>query len=147
MQCREKNSAQSAMRWMAAWGAALRLDDAQVQTGFGSHVFRTPDRRPFRVRRYAVRRGSGGRDRYRGGNGIIRDIQLLDPGEVTILSDRRTRGPCGLQGGVPGPPGQNVLIAPDGAEREMPSKFSVWMEAGTTISVRSPGGGGFGRPG
>ena len=101
---------------------------------------------PFRVRRYAVRRGSGGRGRYRGGDGIIRDIQLLGPGEVTILSDRRTRGPYGLHGGEPGQPGQNVLIGPDGAEREMPSKFSVWVEAGTTVSVRSPGGGGYGRP-
>jgi N-methylhydantoinase B len=91
-----------------------------------------------------VRRGSGGRGRYRGGDGIIRDTQLLGAGEITILSDRRTRGPYGLQGGEPGQPGQNVLIGPDGAEREMPSKFNVWVEAGTTISVRSPGGGGYG---
>lgn len=99
---------------------------------------------PVRVRRYAVRRGSGGRGRYRGGDGIIREIELLCPGEITILSDRRTRGPYGLLGGEPGKPGETVLVLPDGTERWLPSKASVQVEAHTVIVVRTPGGGGYG---
>ncbi len=102
---------------------------------------------PFRVRRYAVRRGSGGRGRFRGGDGIHRDIEVLCPAQITILSDRRVHGPYGLDGGEAGQPGQNVLIGPEGDEQELPSKASVWVQPGTTISVRTPGGGGYGASG
>lgn len=101
---------------------------------------------PVRVRRYAVRRGSGGKGRYRGGDGIVREIELLCPAEVTILSDRRARAPYGLAGGEPGLPGETVLIESDGTERVLPSKASVWVRSNTIISVRTPGGGGYGRP-
>jgi N-methylhydantoinase B/oxoprolinase/acetone carboxylase alpha subunit len=102
---------------------------------------------PLRVRRYAVRRGSGGKGRYRGGDGIVREIELLCPGEVTILSDRRVFPPYGLLGGEAGRPGETVLIEPGGEERVLPSKASLWVEANTVISVRTPGGGGYGQPG
>jgi N-methylhydantoinase B/oxoprolinase/acetone carboxylase alpha subunit len=99
---------------------------------------------PFRVRRYAIRRGSGGAGRFRGGDGVSRDVEVLCPAAVTILSDRRIHAPYGLGGGEAGATGRNVLFSPDGEERELPSKASVSVEAGTTISVRTPGGGGFG---
>ncbi len=101
---------------------------------------------PFRVRRYEIRRGSGGAGRWRGGDGIRRDIELLVPAQLTILADRRVRGPYGLAGGAPGKPGRSVLIDSEGA-RDLPGKVTAWMKAGDVISVRTPGGGGFGTPG
>jgi len=102
---------------------------------------------PFRVRRYAIRRGSGGAGKFRGGDGVCRDVEVLCDAQVTILSDRRITAPYGLQNGEAGKTGRNVLIGPDGEERELPSKVSVSVKAGTTISVRTPGGGGFGKAG
>ena len=99
---------------------------------------------PFHVREYSIRRGTGGSGRYRGGDGIRRDIELLSPGQITILSDRRIERPYGLQGGEPGATGENVLIEADGSERQLAGKDSLWVRAGTTISVRTPGGGGWG---
>lgn len=101
---------------------------------------------PFRVRRYAVRRGSGGRGRFRGGDGIEREVELLGPARVTILSDRRVHPPYGLAGGAPGAVGRNSLGAPDGSERELPGKASVEVEAGSVIRIHTPGGGGYGEP-
>jgi len=98
---------------------------------------------PFLVRRYEIRRGSGGAGKFRGGDGIRREVELLCPGQVTILSDRRLNPPYGLEGGSPGTTGRNVLTE-GGVEREIPSKASVWVQPHTTISVRTPGGGGYG---
>jgi N-methylhydantoinase B/oxoprolinase/acetone carboxylase alpha subunit len=100
---------------------------------------------PFLVRRYEIRRGSGGAGHFRGGDGIRREIELLCPGQITILSDRRLNPPYGLNGGSPGHTGRNVLTE-DGVEREIPSKASVWVQANSIISVRTPGGGGYGPP-
>jgi len=99
---------------------------------------------PFRVRRYEIRRGSGGAGRYRGGDGIRRDIELLHDAQVTILSERRKFQPYGLAGGEPGRRGQNVLIR-DGEERELPGKVNLTVGAGDVISIRTPGGGGWGK--
>ena len=101
---------------------------------------------PFRVRRYAVRRGSGGMGRFRGGDGIVRELEALCAAEVTILSDRRSHAPYGLEGGEPGKVGRNVLLMPDGTERELGGKASVRVEAGTVVRVETPGGGGYGSP-
>jgi N-methylhydantoinase B len=101
---------------------------------------------PFRVRRYAVRRGSGGMGRFRGGDGIVRELEALCPAQVTILSDRREHAPYGLDGGEAGSPGRNVLVMTDGTERELGGKASIGVEAGTIIRVETPGGGGYGRP-
>jgi N-methylhydantoinase B len=98
---------------------------------------------PFRIRRYEIRRGSGGDGRHRGGNGIIREIEFLENAQVTILSERRRFEPYGLAGGENGLPGRNILIR-DGEEKELPGKVSCEVEAGDIISVQTPGGGGFG---
>lgn len=94
---------------------------------------------PLRVRRYAIRHGSGGPGQYRGGDGMIREFEFLGPATFTILSERRTRSPWGLNGGGEGRRGANFL----NGER-MPGK--VWREAhaGDCLRVESPGGGGWG---
>ena len=65
---------------------------------------------PFRVRRYGYRTGSGGEGRFRGGDGIVREIELLDPAKVTLLTDRRIFAPYGLAGGGPGALGRSILV-------------------------------------
>jgi N-methylhydantoinase B len=98
---------------------------------------------PFRIRRYEIRRGSGGAGRYRGGDGIIREIEFLEDSQVTILSERRRLEPYGLAGGESGLPGRNILIKA-GEESELPGKVSCQVMAGDIISLQTPGGGGFG---
>jgi N-methylhydantoinase B len=99
---------------------------------------------PFRVTQYGIRRGSGGRGRYRGGDGIRRDIRVEAEATVTVISDRRITRPYGLFGGEPGLQGRNILIHRDGTEEELPGKIQIRLKAGETLSVRSPGGGGLG---
>jgi N-methylhydantoinase B len=98
---------------------------------------------PFRVTHYSIRRGSGGRGVHHGGDGLRRDIQLLGDGRVTLLSERRVQGPRGASGGEDGAPGENVLVR-DGKEARLPGKVTFDALAGDIISVRSPGGGGWG---
>ena len=98
---------------------------------------------PFRVERYSLRRGSGGAGRYRGGDGLRRDVMLLADANVTLLSERRTRGPSGARGGSDGAPGVNALIR-DGTETVLPGKTSLDVRAGDVVSIQSPGGGGWG---
>jgi N-methylhydantoinase B len=100
---------------------------------------------PLRVRRYSLRPGSGGAGRHRGGDGIIREIEVLTACEVTLLSDRRTRGPWGLAGGKAGSPGQTTIIRDQGLVEEMPGKFSTRLRKGERIKIETPGGGGWGR--
>ena len=105
---------------------------------------------PYLVRLYEIRRGSGGNGRFRGGDGIRREIEVLCPAEITILSDRRVHSPYGLHGGEPGKPGRNILSVPDAGgerrEQEIPGKASRQVEAGTSIRIETPGGGGWGAP-
>ena len=100
---------------------------------------------PLRVLRYEIRRGSGGRGRHRGGDGIRRDVELLTDAAVGLLADRRRFRPYGLRGGESGQGGESILISP-GGERPLGSKFHLRARAGEIISIRTPGGGGYGRP-
>lgn len=100
---------------------------------------------PFRVTRYEIRRGSGGAGLHSGGEGLRRDLMLLADASVTLLSDRRLQGPSGARGGAAGEPGLNVLVA-DGRETPLRGKDTTEVEAGDVVSVRSPGGGGWGVP-
>jgi N-methylhydantoinase B len=98
---------------------------------------------PVRVRHYSLRRGSGGPGRRRGGDGLRRDIELLAPAHVCVLSERRRHPPCGARGGSPGATGENQLLR----RREwtpLPGKFTAETEPGDIISIRTPGGGGWG---
>jgi N-methylhydantoinase B len=99
---------------------------------------------PFRVTHYGIRRGSGGVGTHPGGDGLRRDIQLLTPGRVTLLTERRLQGPWGMAGGGDGAPGRNVLIRRD-QEEALPGKVTFDAQEGDIISIRSPGGGGWGK--
>jgi N-methylhydantoinase B len=99
---------------------------------------------PFRVTTYRLRDGSGGAGRHRGGDGLVREYELLVPGTITMLSTRRDRGPWGREGGDPGAPGRNVLVHPDGTEEALPAHFSRRLPAGSRLRVETPGGGGIG---
>ncbi len=99
---------------------------------------------PLRLIRYQVREGSGGEGKYRGGDGIIREIQVLTDCQVTLLSERRRMPPYGLAGGEPGQPGENVLIRA-GNEVRLTGKGAFELSAGDILSIRTPGGGGFGK--
>jgi N-methylhydantoinase B len=100
---------------------------------------------PFRVKRYQLRRGSGGRGLYAGGDGLVREIELLAPAEVTLLTERRRSGPSGAAGGDPGAAGENRLVR-DGVETRLPGKATFQAVVGDRVSIASPGGGGWGRP-
>jgi N-methylhydantoinase B len=99
---------------------------------------------PLRVRRYSLRTKTGGNGKYRGGDGIVREIEVLTDCEVTLLADRRSLGPWGLAGGSDGAPGKAFITRSDGSVEPMPGKFSTRLRAGERITIESPGGGGFG---
>src|SRR6185295_12288162 len=101
---------------------------------------------PLRVRRYAVRRGSGGSGRNPGGDGLVREIEFLAPSQLTLLTERRRVAPYGLAGGGPGARGRDVLIR-GGRARRLAAKTTLAVGPGDRLRVETPGGGGFGRPG
>ena len=95
---------------------------------------------PVTVRSYTIRRGSGGSGKYLGGDGIVRELEFLEDADVTILSDRRSRGPWGLAGGGNGQPGRNLVNGSD-----VPAKTRVPIARNGRLRIESPGGGGWGR--
>jgi N-methylhydantoinase B len=100
---------------------------------------------PLRVREYRIRKGSGGKGKQHGGDGVIREIETLAPARMSLLADRRKRGPYGLAGGDSGKPGIAAIIR-DGRKRKIGSKGSWELKAGDRVRIESPGGGGFGEP-
>jgi N-methylhydantoinase B len=100
---------------------------------------------PLRVRRYSLRKGSGGAGKHRGGDGIVREIEVLTDAEVTLLGDRRSRGPWGLSGGEDGVAGNAAIVRADGTTKELSGKFNARLRKGERIRIESPGGGGWGR--
>jgi N-methylhydantoinase B len=102
---------------------------------------------PLRVRRYGYREGSGGAGKFRGGNGLVREIELLARSQVTLLADRRKFAPYGLSGGEDGARGRATLMKADGQEIELKGKCTLYAETGDVIRVETPGGGGWGKAG
>jgi N-methylhydantoinase B len=103
---------------------------------------------PLRVLRYRLRRGSGGAGRASGGEGIERDLQVLEDCTVSLITERRTSRPWGLWGGEPGAPGENWLLPQgdeDRAER-LPDKCTIRLKSGDVLRMLTPGGGGWGPP-
>jgi N-methylhydantoinase B/oxoprolinase/acetone carboxylase alpha subunit len=99
---------------------------------------------PVRVVRYALRRGSGGEGQYRGGDGLVREIELLAPASATLLTERRNSAPYGACGGSPGAVGRNTLIHHNGQEELLPGKVQLDLRAGDRLRIETPGGGGYG---
>jgi N-methylhydantoinase B len=100
---------------------------------------------PLRVRRYGYRYGSGGSGQYRGGDGLVREIELLADAQVTLLADRRKYRPYGLCGGSEGAQGRAVVTdAGSEIEIELPGKCSRRASAGSVLRIETPGGGGWG---
>ncbi|MCS7025638.1 MAG: hydantoinase B/oxoprolinase family protein [Bryobacteraceae bacterium] len=125
-------------------GASARADGWSATHTHMTNSWNTPIEAlehlyPVRVRRYQIRRGSGGKGLHCGGNGIERELEFLAAADVTILSDRRQRGPYGLCGGSAGAPGRNLL---DGAPLEGKTTFRV--APGSRLLILTPGGGGWG---
>ncbi len=100
---------------------------------------------PVRVRRYSIRRRSGGVGRFRGGEGLIREIEFQSDVRGSILSDRRRFPPYGLAGGKPGKVGKNRLILPK-RTKTLPSKAAFSAPRGSVLRIETPGGGGWGEP-
>jgi N-methylhydantoinase B len=98
---------------------------------------------PLQVVRYEIRRGSGGLGRFKGGHGIRRDIRLLGDAQVSLISERRRLQPYGLAGGKAGLSGENYLIR-NNVENPLPGKGTFNLNEGDILSIRTPGGGGFG---
>jgi N-methylhydantoinase B len=97
---------------------------------------------PIRVERNALRLGSGGAGRHRGGDGVIRELRVLEPCRLSILSERRRHAPQGSKGGDPGTPGRNLLNG-----EELPAKVTRDVQPGDVVRIETPGGGGYGSPG
>jgi N-methylhydantoinase B/oxoprolinase/acetone carboxylase alpha subunit len=100
---------------------------------------------PVRIRRYGLRRGSGGSGEFPGGDGIIREYEMLTSTDVTVLSERRARAPYGAVGGDAGTPGRNTVLR-DGREEVVSGKVWLHLELGDRLRIETPGGGGYGRP-
>jgi N-methylhydantoinase B/oxoprolinase/acetone carboxylase alpha subunit len=101
---------------------------------------------PVRVLRYRLREGSGGEGASRGGDGIERDLEVLEGCTVSLITERRASQPWGLAGGGPGATGENWLLAGgDGTRVErLPDKCTVFLRAGDVVRMLTPGGGGWG---
>jgi len=98
---------------------------------------------PLRVREYRLRKGSGGKGKHRGGDGVVREIETVVPARMSLLADRRKQGPYGLQGGDDGKAGTNVIIR-NGQAQNIAAKGSHELKAGDRIRIETPGGGGWG---
>ena len=100
---------------------------------------------PFRVIAFGLRRGSGGAGLHPGGEGIVREIEFLEPGELSLMGERRRHRPWGLAGGEPGAIGEDWLIRRDTSRERLPGKVTLPVQAGERLRVLTPGGGGWGR--
>jgi N-methylhydantoinase B/oxoprolinase/acetone carboxylase alpha subunit len=99
---------------------------------------------PLRIRRYALRQDSGGIGHYPGGEGILREYEMLTETSVTLLSERRISQPYGAQEGGPGGCGRNTVVRADGSVETLPAKVQLELKAGDRLRIETPGGGGFG---
>jgi N-methylhydantoinase B/oxoprolinase/acetone carboxylase alpha subunit len=131
-------------------GASTVSDGASATHTHMTNSWNTPveafeHQYPLRLKSYRIRSGSGGRGRHHGGDGIVREFEFLTPSQVTILADRRLRGPYGLFRGRPGAPGRNSLVQRNRAI-SIPGKARFEVAPGDVLRIESPGGGGYGKP-
>jgi N-methylhydantoinase B len=124
-------------------GGALHAGLSGVQTHM-TNTLNTPIESlemhyPVRIERYQIRTGSGGAGRHKGGDGLVREMSFLRPAQVTLLTERRQYQPWGLLGGKNGAFGENQLNG-----KALPGKVSVEVKAGDRLTIKTPGGGGYG---
>lgn len=100
---------------------------------------------PIRIKKYALRKGSGGKGRYKGGEGIIREYEFFVPTHVSILSERRKFSPYGVLGGEEGKKGRNTLISSRGKKKMLGPKVNLKVRPGDILRIETPGGGGYGK--
>jgi N-methylhydantoinase B len=124
-----------------AEGAGLSGVQTHMTNTLNTPIEVLETRFPLRIRRYAMRHGSGGDGRFAGGEGLIREFEFLAPAQISLLTERRTRQPWGIAGGQGGRCGRNLL---DGTA--LPGKVSLEVAAGQRLTIETPGGGGWGRP-
>jgi N-methylhydantoinase B len=96
---------------------------------------------PLRVERWCLRTGSGGSGGHRGGDGVLRELRVLEDCRLSVLAERRTRAPRGTRGGLDGERGRTVVNG-----EEQPAKVTLQLAAGDLVRIETPGGGGFGEP-
>ena len=129
-------------------GASSRGDGLSGRHCHMSNTLNTPVEAleyslPMRVLRYHLRAGSGGSGRYRGGDGIVREYEMLTPATITVNSERRLRAPYGVNGGEPGRRGVNSVLRA-GLAAEVGGKHVAQLQAGDRVTIETPGGGGWG---
>ena len=125
------------------------------QSGVHTHMTNTritdPEilerRYPVMLREFSIRKDSGGSGKFKGGNGLIREVEFLELLNTAILSERRVHQPYGLNGGGPGKRGLNLFIRKDGSKLHLGGKNEIIAEAGDRIRIETPGGGGYGKVG
>ncbi|MEO1844612.1 MAG: hydantoinase B/oxoprolinase family protein, partial [Akkermansiaceae bacterium] len=100
---------------------------------------------PVRLREFSLRNGSGGGGKWRGGDGLVREIEFLAPMTVSFLTQRRTCAPRGAEGGADGAAGRQVLARADGSVVELPNVHSFEVCPGDRVRIETPGGGGWGK--
>ena len=100
-----------------------------------------------RLEAFSLRRGSGGKGMFKGGDGVVRQIKFLKPAEVSLISERRIHSPYGMAGGEPGKRGRNFLRDKKGELKKMNQRFDVRLEEGESVIIETPGGGGYGNKG
>ena len=132
-------------------GAGDGFDGADVvQTHMTNSRLTDPEvlewRFPVLLEEFSIRRGSGGKGRWRGGDGAIRRVRFLEPMTAAILSGHRVVPPYGMAGGEPGQVGRNSVVRADGGTMELKGCDSIAMNGGDVFVIETPGGGGYGKP-
>ena len=135
-------------------GGAGATKNAPGASGVHTHMTNTKitdvevvERRyPFRIRRFELRHGSGGAGKHKGGDGVVREYEFLKDLEVSLLTERRSHAPYGLEGGKNGAKGQNLLLR-DGKTYNLTGKAQIKVKKGDRLVIKTPGGGGWGKRG
>jgi len=133
-------------------GGAGAGPDWHGQSGVHTHMTNTritdPEilerRYPVMLREFSIRKNSGGSGKFNGGDGLVREVEFLEPLNAAILSERRVHQPYGLNGGESGKSGRNLFFRKDGTTLFLGGKNEIRAEAGETIRIETPGGGGYG---
>ncbi len=131
-----------------AGGGPLRAGQSGVHTHM-TNTLNTPIEAlplayPFTVERYELRAGSGGAGHHPGGDGLVREYRFGDHATVTLVTERRRRGPWGLAGGGPGAPGRNLLLRAGAPPELLPARVQLEVAPGDRLRIETPGGGGWG---